>query len=162
ESTHANDTDPLTADVIMARVAANQDQAEALRQRYVYRQHIHIVTHKPKGRMMREETSDYDVIPTPEGTEKKLKLETGRYWHKGKYEEYQSTTPSESDGIDGSLTAGFRNDLLDDKTKDGLGKNLFPLTSEEQKDYAFALLGQEMDGGRSVYHIGFRPKDKND
>ena len=35
------------ADDIMARVAANQDRSEALRKEYVYRQHIHIVTHKP-------------------------------------------------------------------------------------------------------------------
>ena len=41
-------------------------------------------------------------------------------------------------------------------------RTLFPLTSEQQKDYDFKLLGQEEQAGRSVYHIGFRPKDKND
>ena len=57
-------TEPLTADEIMARVAANQDRSEALRKQYVYRQHIHILTHKPNGRLLREETADYDVVPT--------------------------------------------------------------------------------------------------
>jgi len=51
---------------------------------------------------------------------------------------------------------------LDDKSKDGLAKDLFPLTSEPAENYTFTLLGQEERDGRSVYHISFRPKDKND
>jgi hypothetical protein len=153
---------PLTADALMARVAANQDRSEELRKQYVYRQHTHILTHKPKGRLLREETADYDVVPTPDGTQKELKLLTGRYWNKGKYEVFQGEPAPEADGVDGGLIHGFREDLLNEKSKDGLGKNLFPLTTEGQKDYQFALLGQEMEQGRSVYHIGFRPKDKND
>ena len=43
-----------------------------------------------------------------------------------------------------------------------MGKDLFPLTSEEQKNYQFRLLGQETQEGRNVYHIGFRPKDKDE
>ncbi len=46
-------------------VAANQDRSEALRKQYVYRQHTHILTHRPKGRLLREETADYNVLPTP-------------------------------------------------------------------------------------------------
>jgi hypothetical protein len=61
----ATDTQPLTAEAIMARVAANQDKAEALRKQYVYKQHIHIVLHKTNARLMREETTDYRVVPTP-------------------------------------------------------------------------------------------------
>src|SRR5271167_4946008 len=77
-------TEPLKADDIMARVAANQDRSQALRKEYVYKQHIHIATHKPQKRMMREETADYDVVPLPDGTQKQLKSLTGRYWNKGK------------------------------------------------------------------------------
>jgi hypothetical protein len=154
---------PLTAEAIMARVAANQDRSEELRKQYVYRQRSHVVSHKPKGgRLQREETADYDVTPTPDGTEKKLKLITGRYWNKGKYETFEADQEPDADGLDGSLVRSFRDDLLDDKTKDGLGKDLFPLTSDQQKDYAFTLLGQEMQEGRSLYHIGFRPKDSRD
>jgi len=154
---------PLTPDIIMARVAANQDRSEALRKQYVYLQHTHVVTHKPKGgRLQREETADYDVTPTPDGTLKKLKRITGRYWQKGKYVTFEADQAPDGDGLDGSLVKSFRDDLLDDKSKDGLGKDLFPLTSDQQKDYDFKLLGQEDQQGRSVYHIGFRPKDKND
>lgn len=154
--------EPLTADAIMARVAENQDRSESLRKEFVYRQHIHILTHKPGGRMMREETADYDVTPMPDGTEKKLTSLTGRYWQKGKYETFSGEPVPQEDSLDGGLVKDFRNDLADDKSKDGLGKDLFPLTSEEQKKYAFQLLGEETQDGRRVYHIGFRPKDKDE
>ncbi len=160
-------TEPLTADAIMARVAANQDRSEALRKQYVYHQHLRILTHKSSGKVLREETADYEVLPTPDGTEKELKSLTGRCWSKGKYETFQGERVPEADSLDGGLIQGFRDDLLNEKTKDGLAKDLFPLTSAEQKDYEFKLLGQEVlgqekYGGRSVYHIGFRPKDKDD
>jgi hypothetical protein len=152
----------LAADAIMTRVAVNQDRSEELRRHYIYRQHTHIVTHKPKGRLLREETADYDVVPQPDGTQKELKLITGRYWNKGKYETFQGEPVPEADSLDGNMIHDFREDLLNEKSKDGLGKNLFPLTTEGQKDYQFTLLGQEMEEGRNAYHIGFRPKDKND
>ena len=152
----------LSAEAIMARVAANQDRSEVLRKQYVYRQHTHILTHKPKGRLLREETADYDVVPTPDGTQKELKLLTGRYWNKGKYETFEGEPVPEAESLDGSLIHGFREDLSNEKTKDGLAKDLFPLTGEKQKEYEFKLLGQEMQEGRNVYHISFRPKDKNE
>lgn len=72
----------------MARVAENQDRSEALRKQYVYKQRIHIVSHKPGGKLLREETADYDVVPMPDKTEKQLKQLTGRYLQKGKYEDF--------------------------------------------------------------------------
>jgi hypothetical protein len=154
--------EPLTADAIMARVAANQDRSEDLRKQYVYCQHTHILTHKPKGRLMREETADYNVVPTADGTQKELKLLTGKYWSKGKYETFQGEPVPESGGLDAGLINGFREDLLNEKSKDGMAKDLFPLTTEGQKDYEFKLLGEDMQDGRKAFHIGFRPKDKGD
>ena len=151
----------LTAEFIMARVAANQDRSEALRKQYVYKQHIDILTHKPGGKLMREETADYNVVPTPDGTKKKLTLLTGRYWHKGRYEQFTGRPTPEEDSFDGYLINDLRDDLSDDTAKDGFARRWFPLTSDEQKDYAFKLLGQEVQQGRSVYHISFQPKDKD-
>jgi hypothetical protein len=93
----------LTAEAIMARVAANQDRSEALRKQYVYKQHIHILTHKPGGKLMREETADYNVVPTSDGTKKGLTLLTGRYWHKGRYEQFTDEPTPEEDSFDGDL-----------------------------------------------------------
>ena len=67
-------TEPLKADAIMARVAANQDRSESLRKEYVYKQHIHIATHKPDTRMMREENADYDVALRPDGTNRQPQI----------------------------------------------------------------------------------------
>lgn len=175
-------SEPLKAEDIMARVAANQDRSEALRQEYIYKQHMHIVTHKPKSRMMREETADYEVTPLPEGTQKQLKTLTGRYWNKTAYVDFQGTSALEAGGGDADLIHNLRNHepmpetsrndadlirnlrsyLLNDKSKDGLGRDLFPVTSEEQKEYEFKLLGQEQEAGRNVYHIAFAPKDSGD
>ena len=146
----------------MARVAAHQDRSQDLRKQYVYKQHIHIVSHKPKGRLLREETADYDVAPMADGTEKKLIQLTGRYWDKGKYEPFTGEPTPRYDSLDGELIKDFRDDFGNDKTKDGLAKDLFPLTSEEQKAYVFNLIGQEVEAGRTVYHVGFRPKDKDE
>lgn len=146
----------------MARVAANQDHSEALRREFVYRQHIHILTHKPGGKLLREETTDYDVTPLPDGTEKKLKALNGRYLLKGKYQTFAGEPVPAPDSLDGDLIKSFRDDLSNEKSKDGLAKDLFPLTSEAQKKYKFTLLGQETQQGRNVYHIGFRPKDRDD
>lgn len=167
-SSHAQDSltpsaeQPLTADAIMARVAANQDRSDALRKQYVYRQHIRIATRRSNGKVQREESADYDVIPAPDDTKKELKLLTGHYWNKGKYEAFQGQPVPGTGSLDGGLIEGFRDDLLNEKTKDGLAKNLFPLTSEEQKTYEFKLLGREVEAGRSVYHIAFRPKDREE
>src|SRR5579862_9781641 len=98
----------------------------------------------------------------PDGTEKKLSRLTGRYLVKGKYEAFEGEPVPAEDSLDGDLIKTFRDDLANDKSKDGLAKDLFPLTSEEQKDYQMELLGQETRDGRSVYHIGFKPKDKDE
>ena len=151
----------LTADAIMARVAANQDRSEALRKQYVYKQQIHILTQKPGGKLIREETADYTVVPMPDGTKKKLTQLTGRYWHKGKYEEFTGEPMPEEDSFDGDLINDLRDDLSDDRAKDGLARRWFPLTREEQKYYDFKLLGQEVQQGRRVYHISFQPKEND-
>ncbi|MBZ5565562.1 MAG: hypothetical protein LAP13_24465 [Acidobacteriia bacterium] len=158
----SGDQPALSASEIMARVAANQDRAEKMRAEYVYQQHIYVVTRHTNGKLAREETADYIVTPTPDGTKKELVRIDGRYWHKGKYLEFRGTPVPESDSLDGDLVDDFRNDLTRDKTKDGIGRDLFPLTSEEQKRYGFELAGAETFQGHRVYRIKFRPADKHD
>ena len=45
----------------------------------------------------------------------------------------------EADSTDGDLIHEFREDLTDDDSKDGLARDLFPLTTDEQKNYKFRL-----------------------
>ncbi len=158
----ANSPTTLTAEEIMARVGANQDRSEKLRAQYVYKQRVRIVSRQGNGKLRREETSQYDVVPYPEGMRKELTAVTGRYWDKGKYLDFTGKPIPEADSIDGNLVEEFRDEFTNDKTKDGISRSLFPLTSEEQKKYQFELLGEQDYQGRKVYRIGFRPKDKDD
>jgi hypothetical protein len=152
----------LSVEEIMARVAANQDRGQTARAEYVYQQRIHVSTLRTNGKLVREETTDYLVTPTPDGTKKQLKHIDGRYWHKGKYLDFHSEPVPESGSLDGSVVHSFRDDLSNDRSKDGLGRDLFPLTSEQQKEYVFELAGEETVQGRKVYRLRFRPRDKEE
>jgi hypothetical protein len=58
------------------------------------------------------------------------------------------------------MVQGSRDDAINDKSKDSIARDLFPLTSEEQKRYSFELAGVETLRGRNVYRVRFRPLDK--
>lgn len=158
----AGENPSLSAQEIMARVAANQDRVEKLRDLYIYQQHIRIITRKTNGKPAREEITDYVLTPTPEGTKKELKHIEGRYWHKGKSLEFHREPRPEPDSLDGDLINDLRDDLTNDHSKDGLGHDLFPLTSEEQKKYRFELVEEDAVRERKVYRVRFRPRDKGD
>ena len=66
------------------------------------------------------------------------------------------------DSTDRDLVEHMRNNFTNDQSKDGIGAGLFPLRSKSQADYQFHLIGRETQNGRDVFHIAFRPKDKND
>ena len=69
----------LTAEAIMAQVAANQDRRDQLRSEYIYHQRIHVVLQKANGTKMRDELADYLITPTPTGTQRKLTAISGYY-----------------------------------------------------------------------------------
>jgi hypothetical protein len=151
--------DSLTAEAIMARVAANQDSSQKLRSQYIYHQHVRVISKKPSGRVLREETADYHVVPKPDHTARTLEQLTGRYWHKGKYRAFSGEPVPEADSTDGELVHDFREDVTDEKSKDGLAHDLFPLTTNEQKEYKFRLIDNESFEGSQAYHVAFTPKD---
>lgn len=160
---HADSASPLSAEQVMQRVAVNQDKAEDLRRQYVYKQHIHVVSRKTNGKVMREETADYDVFPSVQGSSKRLTQLTGKFWNDKKYQTYMTEPAPDDDSIDGDLVTDFRNDLADEKnSKDGLAGHLFPLTSKQQEKYIFKLLPDQTLNGRSVYRIRFDPKERSD
>jgi len=156
----ASAENPLTADEIMSRVAANQDRAVELRSHYIYKQHTHSTSRKTSGKLMREETQDLDIFPTAAGTEKKLQSLTGRYWHSGKYDDYKGLPIPDEGSLDATFTHDFLNN--DERSKDGMVGHLFPLTSDRQKDYDFELIGQETFQNQQVYRVRFTPKDKKE
>jgi hypothetical protein len=169
---------PPAAEAIMTRVGANQDRAEADRLHYVYLQHAHIISRNGKT-VMCEEVTDARVAPSDSGSSQELLKLDGRVLRKHRYVTY--TTPlskhdrdtnmqTDDDSIsitvgdketDRGLVENMRANLTNDKSKDGLGARLFPLTTRSQSDYVFHLLGREHINGRDVFHVGFVPKDKD-
>jgi hypothetical protein len=169
-----------TADAIMARVAVNQDRTEAERGHYVYVQHARVVSRKG-SKVMCEEVTDYRVTPSASGSHRELIKLDGRMLVKHKYVTYTSlllangaektVVENDHDSIsvqmgdentDRSLVENMRKNLTDDKSKDGINAQLFPMTTKGQVDTLFYLVGRERINGRDVFHIDFRPKDKND
>src|ERR1051326_7859668 len=116
------DSTPPGAEPIMARVAANQDRSNQLRSEYIYHQHIHLVSQKANGTQMHEESADYLVTPTPLGTKKELQLLKGHYRRKGYYLEFDGEPAPDRDGLDGDMIHDMREDLANDKSRDGLAK----------------------------------------
>lgn len=181
------DTPSPGAAAIMARVAANQDRAEAERAHSIYVQHVHVISRS--GKTVRcQETTDTRITPTPTGSSRQLLKLDGRVLIKHSYVAYtqpvsrvyvkpvpaQTGGPpaaSKPDGdmaddshasFDRDLVEDLRNDLTGNNTKDGIGKGLFPLTSKMQADYTFHLIGREHMNGRDVFHLTFSPKDPHD
>ena len=152
----------LTASQIMAKVAENQDRSEQARKQYIYRQHIRVVLNRTNGKLVREETADYHMIPQEDKTERKLEKITGKYWDKGKYHEFSGEPIPHSDGIDADLLHDMREDVTEAKSKDGLGRRQYPFVSEELSKYVFQLIGRETFRGHDAYHIGFGPLDKTE
>lgn len=139
-------------DDIMARVAENQDRAREARKQWVFQQEVLVRLHRTNGKLAREESRRYLVTPTPTGLERKLQNSEGGE-HKGGID------------LDGDLVQSFAEDEdlnIGDKNKDGVSKEMFPLTAKEQSKYIFTLEGREDYRGVSVYRVTFRPKPKTE
>jgi hypothetical protein len=168
-----------TAQAIMAKVAANQDQSETERVHYLYVQHAHVTSRAGKT-IHCEETTDTRIVPTETGYAHKLLKLDGRVLLKHQYVAYTQLPGSkksdpdtphpdsitligdDDDPMDRDLVENMRDNLTREKTKDGIGAGLFPLTSKTQANYTFRLIGTEHINGREVFHLVFTPKDKKD
>jgi hypothetical protein len=177
----AQQTPAPTAESIMTRVAANQDNSEAARLHYVYVQHAHVTSRKGKT-VMCEEITDVRVTPTDKGYNQKMLKLDGRIRRKGRYVPYTQAPPSkdmpttgaetgrndihisivDDDDMDIEMVENMRTNLTNDGSKDGVGAGLFPLTTKSQKDYAFQFAGHEWKNGRDCFHLIFTPKQKDD
>ena len=179
------------AAAIMARVAANQDASEAQRAHFTYVQHARASSRKGSS-VRCEEITDTRITPTPTGSSRQLLKLQGKLLVKGKYVAYDHfpepkkaatasasasgdnvkpdhddlsiSTGDDTDPMDRDLVENMRENLTANEkdSKDGISHKLFPLTSAEQAGYLFRFVGRETTNGRTVFHIAFTPKDKED
>jgi len=151
-----------TAEGIMLRVALNQDRDQEMRAAFVYHQNVMVRLHRTNGKFAREEYGEFTVTPTPKGITREQTLFRGKYLSHGKEIEFDKPG-FEHKSID--IDADFAKSLMDDfgndkESRDGVDHDCFPLTSKEQRKYAFHLEGTEDYRGTEVYRITFAPKMK--
>jgi hypothetical protein len=161
----------LSADAIMARVAVNQDRAEAERSHYVYVQHARVVSRKGET-LMCEQVTDSRVTPSATGFDSEILKVDGRVRRKHQYVTYTALPTAKKvadDDVDieigdddRNLVESLRTSFTNAKSRDGINTGLFPLTSKNQAQYRFQLVGRERTKGRDVFHVEFRPKDKDE
>jgi hypothetical protein len=145
-------------------VAENQTRAEAARAGFVYRQDVLVRLQRSDGKLAREEDREYTVTPEPDGVKREMVHFTGKYGLKGK--EFPITEPGakyQDNDVDADIAKSLADDFGgDEKSRDGINLDLFPLTAKKQKGYVFKLAGQEKYLGHSVYRIKFEPRGKSD
>jgi hypothetical protein len=150
--------EPLTADAIMARVAENQDRADQMRADFVYQQDVLIRLNRSNGKLAREEHSEYTVTPTPHGIQRERQAFSGKYVDHGKTVEFdQPGFEHKNIDLDASMITGLNDSFCNEKTRDGIERDLFPLTSRQQHKYRFHLDGAEDYFGIPVYRVTFQP-----
>lgn len=159
-ATAAAGQQPETADAIMVKVAASQEGGSQSRSSFLFQQTVLVRMRRGNHKLCREERSEFTVAPGPKGFEKKLTHFSGKYAGKDGMVEYDHPHFRYKDlDIDGDLVSGLADDFTNDReSRDGIGKDLFPLTTEEQKKYAFSLVGKEMFHDREVIRLSFCPK----
>ena len=147
---------------IMARVAENQSAAKEQRKEWVFRQKQLLRLHRTNGKLAREERREYAVMPSEKGQDKELTRLDGKYERDGKYITYDKEDFSYKDvDVDGDLVNDMSKSMVgDDKSRDGIGADFFPLTKEEHPKYSFKLIGTEKFRGRDVYRVAFEPKQR--
>ena len=147
---------------IMQKVAANQDRAEQLRREFVYRQSVIIRLTRGNGRLAREELREHQVTPTPEASEETLVRFLGKYEKDGKLLEYAEPGFRHKElDLDGELISEFAEEFTNDKkSRDGIARDFFPLTTQAQTKYRFDLMGEEVHRGKPAYRVAFEPLGK--
>ena len=144
---------------IMRRVAWNQAKTEDAREQFLYHQKQNVRLRRTNGRLVREESREYNVTPTARGTHRTLIAMEGRYWKNGGYVAYDERRLNAE--VDASLVEAFIDGFHDEhNSRDGIDNDLFPLTYHQQLKYEFRLAGQETYRGRPVHRIAFVPKDR--
>jgi hypothetical protein len=144
---------------IMKKVATHVEQATETRQQYVYNQKIRSSLIRASGQLSRKEKREYTVLPTSQGTEKKLVSFSGEYSRGKQILPYDKPGFKYKDmDVDGELINELTDSLVNDKeSRDGIPHSLFPLSNKDLGYYRFWLTGETEYNNRRTYKIEFEP-----
>jgi hypothetical protein len=148
-------SEPPAVDAMLARIAESQEQSQQAREKIVYTQFVHAKLLRTNGKVAREEKRTYTVTPKANGFERKLEKFEG--WYERHGERIAYTEPGYNyKGLD--IDGDLMDDLIDDWTgngesRDGVDKDLFPLTAAHQREYTFRATGP--------YQLAFVPRTKD-
>lgn len=151
---------PVSAEAIMAEAGLHQDCALAARSAFLYRQKLLMRMHRGNGRLAREERREYDIAPTSGSFEKHLTSFHGVYTAGPEQIPYDKPGfQFKGTDIDGPILDSLANGLTgDSQSRDGFGRDMFPLTTAEQRGYRFTIKDTEVYQGRKMYRISFEPR----
>jgi len=150
---------PFPIEEILRRVADNQQRSDSARARIVYHQSVRTRLLRGGGKLAREESRQYTVTPTATGTDKEILSVAGLYEKGGKLHPYTDSKFRHKDlDLDGELADDLTNDLVNNKnTRDGISRDLFPLTADEQRYYDFRFDGYQAVQGVQAIRLAFSP-----
>lgn len=156
----AEDPDPAAG--IMAKAAANVEQAAEARRLWVYSQRVRSSLVRSRGEVARRERREYSVIPGEKSTAKNLVSFEGEYRKGRQMVAYSEPGFKYKDvDIDGELIDSLTKSLVDSKgSPDGIPASLFPLRTKVLDRYRFRLLGESTEKGRRAHHIAFSPLER--
>jgi hypothetical protein len=138
-------------DEIMTRVAANQAKSVEARKQFVYKQEQLIALRRSNGKTDCQFQREYSVAPKPTGVTRKLVKSESVAGHCD--DDSDKNVKANIDNS-GDESAGFPMGW----EKDGVPRDLFPLTEKEQRHYDYRIAGVETYKGRKAYRIAFQPK----
>lgn len=144
----------------MREAARRFEEASASRRTYVYRQSVRSSLVKTGGEIIGRQHREYTVAPGETHTVKTL-TRSEAFYRKGKkifrYKDPEDKSVPEA--MDRELLDDLTEDLVEDKkSRDGIPKQLFPLSKAELEYYTFHLEGEGTHEGRRYYRIGFQPR----
>jgi hypothetical protein len=125
------------------------------RQQFVYKQEQLVAIRLANGKMACQQKREFTVAPGPQGVQRQLvraEAVTGYCDDDSRKSVAAQNGSATADG----LTVSFGD------SKDGIPRDLFPLTAKEQRLYQYRLEATEMYRGRQVYRVSFSPKPAQD
>lgn len=147
---------------VLRKIAESQEQSIEARSRVVYTQYIHAKLHRANGKIAREEKRTYTVTPTPKGFQRHLARFEGVYADGSQLIPFYEPRWKHK-GLD--LDAELMDDLINDWTgnaesRDGIDRELFPMTAAHQQKYKFTYAGTARQGAENRHRIAYEPLSK--